>query len=255
MAYGQSCSYSLGARSSSIGGASVTLSDEYSLFNNVGALGAVEHHAVFAAYQNRYGIPEFQVIGGGALYSHQLGTFGIGYYKFGDDVFSEQKVHLAIGNQIQMISLGLAIDVLQYRMESIGTRQALVVEFGGLAEITPQLSFGAHLFNVTQAELGDDQNVPLPTVMKAGLAYCPSQELMMTIEVEKDLDFDEVIRSGLEYKVVEDIYLRTGVSTRPFVGAFGLGFHPKRLKVNYAFQNDSDLGNMHELAVAYRIGT
>lgn len=254
LAHGQNGSYRLGARSSAMGGASLTLTDEFSLFNNVGAFGRLENHAAFAGYQNRYGVSEFQVIGGGAVYSHELGNAGIGYYKFGDDLFSEQRLHIAVGNKIQMISLGLGIDIIQYHIESVGTRQVIAVEFGGLAGITPQLSFAAHIFNVTQAELDPELDEPLPTVMKAGFAYKPSDELILSMEVEKDLDFDEIIRAGIEYMIVEKIFLRTGISTQPFVAAYGIGFHPKKLKLDYSFSNDSEIGNIHELSVAYQIG-
>jgi len=253
LAYSQSGSYQFGARSSAMGGASLTLVDEYSLFNNVGALGRVENHAVFAGYQNRYGITEFQVIGGGAVYTHSIGNIGVGHYKFGDDLFSEQRVHLAVGNTIQMVSLGLGLDIIQYHIESIGTIQTIAIEFGGVAEITPQLSFGMHIFNVAQAELDPELDEPLPTVMKGGMAYRPSDELTLTLEVEKDLDFDEIFKAGIEYKIINDVFLRTGISTQPFVAAFGIGFYPKRLKFDYSFLNDSELGNTHEITVAYQI--
>ena len=253
LVYSQNGNYQFGARSAGMGGASLTLADEYSLFNNIGALGRLENHSIFAGYQNRYNVTEFQVIGGGAVYTHPLGNVGAGYYKFGDELFSEQRLHLAIGNQIQMISLGLGIDIIQYHVESVGTKQAVAITFGGMAEITPQLSFGAHIFNMTQAALDPELDEPLPTVMKAGMAYKPSGELILSLEVEKDLDFDEVIKAGIEYQIIERVFFRTGITTRPFVSAFGIGFHPKKLKFDYSLLNDSELGNIHEISVAYQV--
>ena len=109
IAFSQDGSFSFGARSAGLGGASITLADEYSLFNNIGGLGRVEAHTLFAGYQNRFNLSEFQVIGGGGIFHHKLANAGIGYYKFGDDLFSQQKLHLAIGNTFQMVSLGLGV--------------------------------------------------------------------------------------------------------------------------------------------------
>ncbi|MDE0472402.1 MAG: hypothetical protein OXH57_10715 [Ekhidna sp.] len=254
VSFSQSGSYQFGARSSAMGGASLTLADEYSLFNNIGALGRLDHHSIFAGYQNRYGVTEFQTIAGGAVYRHRLGNVGVGYYKFGDDLFSEQRIHLAIGNQLQMVSLGIGVDVIQYTIESIGTKRAMVIEFGGLAEVTPQLFFGAHILNITQTELDSELEEPLPTVMKAGFSYRPSDELILGVEVERDLDFDEIIKAGVEYMIIKDVFLRTGISTRPLIAAFGIGFHSKRLRLDYSFSNDSKLGNIHEVAVAHQLG-
>lgn len=234
-------------------GASVTLGDEYSLFNNIGGLARVENHSAFASYQNRYGISEFQVIGAGAIYHSPFGNTGVGFYKFGDAIYSEQRLHLAFGNQFQMVSLGVGIDLHQVNIATIGTQRAIAIQFGGIAEITPQFRFGAHIFNVNQAEINNETGERVPTVMKAGLSYLPSSELRFTLEVEKDLGFDEVFKAGLEYQIIESVFVRTGISTEPFLGAFGVGFHPKNFKFDYAFSNESRIGSIHEISLAYAI--
>lgn len=243
--------FNFGARSSGIGGASVTLGDHYSLFNNIGGLGRVEGHYLFGGYQNRFGIREFQVIGAGAIYHTDIGNAGVGFYKFGDDLFSQQRIHLAIGNKFQMVSLGLGADLIQYNVSTVGTKQALAIEFGGIAEITSELSFGAHIFNLNQVDLVKETGEKIPTVMKGGISYRPNDELLINVEIEKDLEFDEIIKAGLEYQVVENVFVRTGISTQPFLSAFGAGFHPKRLHFDYSFTNDSNLGAIHELSLAY----
>ena len=252
-AQGQTGSFNLGARSAGMAGASLTLDDEYSLFNNIGGLGRVDNHAAFAAYQNRYGVSEFQVVGAGAIFSGGIGNAGVGFYKFGDDLYSEQRLHLAFGNKMQMVSLGVGLDLLQYNVSTVGTNRTLAIQFGGIAEITPQLRFGAHIFNLNQAEINSETGEKAPTVMKAGISFLPSEELILNAEVEKDLDFDEVFKAGIEYQIIEDVYLRTGISTEPFLGAFGIGFHPKNLKFDYAFSSDSRLGSIHEISVAYSL--
>lgn len=244
-------SFNIGGRSAAMAGASLTLGDEYSLFNNIGGLGRVENHAAFASYQNRYGVSQFQVIGAGAVYTNDIGNAGVGFYKFGDDIYSEQRVHLAVGNKIQMVSLALGVDYLQYNIATVGTSQAFAIQFGGIAEISPQLRFGAHIFNLNQAKFDSETGERIPSVMKGGFSYRPSDELMLNAEIEKDLDFDEIFKAGLEYRIVEKVFIRTGISTKPFIGAFGVGFHPKNLKFDYGFSNDSTLGSIHEISLAY----
>ncbi len=246
-------SFNLGGRSAGMAGASLTLGDEYSLFNNIGGLGRLEDHTAFAAYQNRYGVSQFQVVGAGAIYASEIGNAGVGFYKFGDDIYSEQRVHLAIGNKIQMVSLSVGVDILQYNISTVGTSNALAIQFGGIAEVTPQIRFGAHIFNLNQAKFDAETGERIPTVMKGGFSYRPSDELMLNLEVEKDLDFDEIFKAGIEYRIIEKVFVRTGISTQPFIGAFGVGFHPKNLKFDYGFSNDSKLGSIHELSVAYSL--
>jgi len=208
----------LGARSSGLAGASVTLSDEYSLHNNVGGIGRLSTHAIFAGYQSRYGISEFQVISGGGLWHHKIGNAGIGYQKFGDDLFNRQQLTLAVGNRFQMVSLGVGIDWIQYQVESIGTRQVLAIQFGGVVELTPQLFLGAHVFNLGQASVVSNTGEQLPTVMKGGLSIRPSDELMINVEAVKDLTFDAQFKAGIEYEIIQNVLVRTGISSAPSIG-------------------------------------
>ena len=253
LSHAQDGTFQFGARSAGMAGTSITLGDEFSLFNNVGGLARVRDHAVFAGYQNRYSISEFQVIGGGGIFHHHLATAGLGFYKFGDDIFSQQKLHFAIGNTFQLVSLGLGVDWVQYSVESIGTQHVFAIQFGGIAEITPQLHFGAHIFNINQATLIQETGEQLPTVMRGGLSYRPTAQLMLNVEVEKDLDFDEVFKAGIEYQLVEKVFIRTGINTGPLIGSFGVGFHPSKLKIDYAFTNHVALGNVHEISMAYTL--
>ncbi len=246
--------FSLGARNSGLAGTSSTLGDHWSLFNNIGGLGKIEHSAVFADYQNRYGIKEFQVVGAGAVYTTGKGNAGLGFYKFGDEIFSQQRLHLAFGHRLQLISLGLGVDFLQYNIATVGTRQVVTLQFGGIAEITPELHFGAHISNFNQARLVKETREKVPTVMKGGISYRPNSELMINLEVEKDLDFDEVVKAGIEYKIVEQVFLRTGISTRSGSGAFGIGFHPTNFQFDYAYSTDPKLGGIHEVSFSILSG-
>ncbi len=251
--YAQDGKFNFGARNSGLGGASVTIDDHYSLFNNVGGLGDVESHYVFAGFQNRFGIKEFQVIGAGAIYHTEIGNAGFGFYKFGDDLFSQQRLHFAIGHKLQLVSLGVSADLIQYSVSTIGTKQAVVLEFGGIVEISPKLFFGAHIFNLNQVDLEKETGEKIPTVMKGGISYRPSEELLINAEIEKDLDFDEIIKAGIEYQVVTNVFIRTGISTKPFVNAFGIGFHPKRIQFDYSYAEDANLGSIHEISLSCSI--
>jgi len=249
--HSQDGNFNLGARHASLAGASVTIGDAYSLFNNIGGLARVENHVVFGGYQNRFGIKEFQVVGAGAIYHTAYGNAGLGFYKFGDKLFSQQRIHLGLGNRFQMVSLGASIDFIQYRISTIGTKQAISIEFGGIAEITRQLFFGAHIFNLNQADLVKETGEKMPVIMKGGISYRPNDELSLNLEITKDLVFEEVIKFGLEYQIVENIFVRTGISTQPFLSAFGVGFHPTKLRFDYAYTKNSNLGAIHELSLGY----
>lgn len=241
----------MGARNAAMGGATTTLGDQWSLFNNIGAMGLIEGDHAFTSYQNRFNVAEFQTVGAGFIHDFGGLVGGVGFYRFGDEFFSEQRVNLAFGHKLDRVSLGVSVDYLQYNIATVGSKGSMVIEFGGVAEITEKIQFGAHIFNVNQANLVKETNEKIPTVMKAGLSFLPTEGLIINVETEKDLDYDEVFRVGLEYQIVENFFIRTGLSTEPFNGAFGVGFRPKRFQVDYAFSNDSNLGSVHEVSLSY----
>ncbi len=251
LCFSQDGIFNFGARDAGLAGASVAVADLYSLFNNVGNLGSIENHGMVLGYQSRYHVAAFQVVGAGAIYVSPVGIGGIGFFKFGDETFSQQRIHLAFGHKIQLISLGFGLDVLQYRISTVGTQHALAIQFGGVVELSSKWRFGAHVFNLNQAQLDRETNEPIPTVMKAGFSYLPTNELMLNVEIEKDLDFEELFKVGLEYQLIKHVFLRTGINSAPFLSAFGLGFHPKRLSIDYSYANHARLGSTHELSIGY----
>jgi hypothetical protein len=86
--------------------------------------------------------------------------------------------------------------------------------------------------------------------MKAGISYKPIVGLMLNLETQKDIDFPATVRAGVEYEIVKNFYLRTGVSTKPYINYFGMGLHKKKFHFDYALRTHTALGLSHHLSVA-----
>ncbi|MEO9964352.1 MAG: hypothetical protein ABJF11_01105 [Reichenbachiella sp.] len=250
--YAQNGNYGMGARSAALGGASLTLGDEWSLYNNIGGLAAARDKAIFTSIKNKYGLTEFTSLAFGGIYPIWGGTAGLGVFRFGDELFNEQRLNLGFSNQFGIVSLGLNIGYYQLNVEGAGSRKTLLIDFGGRAKLTEQLYFGAHVSNLNQARLSKTTDERIPTIMKTGLSYRPGNDLMINLEVEKDIDQDAVFKIGLEYYVIDQVVLRTGFHTQPFESSFGIGFTPGKINIDYAYNNNPDLGGIHELSLVYR---
>jgi len=249
----QNGDYAVGARSDAQAGASVTLEDEWALFNNIGALSYVEEYNAFATYQNRYGLSELSVMAFGMAVPIFNGTAGFGFFRFGDDLLNEQRFNLGFSNRFGIVSLGLNIGFYQLNIEGSGTQNALLFDFGGHAKLTEHLFFGAHISNLNQAELSAFTGEKIATIMKTGISYRPSTELKINVEVQKEVEQDAQLKLGLEYALIERVFLRTGIRTKPFESSFGAGFHTGKFKIDYAFINNPDIGDVHELSVSYQL--
>jgi len=249
----QNGNYQLGARAVGMANTSVTLDDPYSVFNNVGGIAGVENTSLLFSYQNRYQLSEFNTFGTGIIKPFAFGTLGFSLFRFGSSLFNEQKLGLSFGNKFGIASLGAQINYLQLNVEGFGNKGLLVLEFGGIAELTPKLFIGAHIFNINQAKVSSEFDEKIPTVIKAGISYRPFSKLMLNIETEKDIDFDPVFKAGLEYLIIDQVSFRTGITADPFQNFWGLGFKARNVIIDYSFSIDSDLGNVHQLSLVYQL--
>lgn len=242
--------FNFGARSTAMGNASVTLIDQWALFNNPGSLGALENSSIMAGYRNLYNIEGFHVIGGGGVYHNRFFNLGVKYYKFGDQWFNQQLLGVVVANKFQMVSLGGGVSVIQTHTEGVNTRRVWVGEFGGVAEITELISFGAHIFNFKHGSLH-------PTTMKAGLSFQPKDYLILNLEIQKQIASAEKYKFGLEYAIIPAVLLRTGlslegsdISNTIFSQNFGLGLRPKDFLLDYSFST-AELGAIHEVSLSF----
>jgi hypothetical protein len=128
-----------------------------------------------------------------------------------------------------------------------------VLELGGTAELSPGLFFGAHVYNITRSSISKSSPDYLPTVLKAGISYRPSDKLMVNIESEKELLSPARFKAGIAYSFEDKFWLRTGINRQPSNLFFGIGFKPRRLQVDYAMSRNYLLGFTHHFSFNYNL--
>lgn len=248
----------VGARALGMGNASVTVSDQWGVFNNIAGIAKTQYVSVFASYENRFGLAEFQTfsLGGVISISKKWGSFGISFSRFGDEVYNEQKLGLGYAHQIANVSLGIKLNYVQANIQDLGSGGNIAFELGGIAELIPSiLFFGAHIYNFNQSEISAEfENEKIPVVMKAGLSYRPLESLMLNLETEKDVEQAAIFKAGLEYELIESLKFRTGINSQTEASFFGLGFSPRFLEFDYALAWTGDLGLTHHVSLSYLIG-
>ena len=244
--------YNLGANSSAMGDASVTSVNSWALFNNPGASGALTATNAMVTYQNRYNIEGFHVIGGGGILHTRFVNIGVKYFKFGDDFFNQQLLGIVLSNKLQMVSLGGGVSMVQTHAEGLKDERKIIGEFGGLAEITEIISFGAHIFNFKHG-------MQHPTTMKAGLGVAPLENIGIHLEVQKQLETREVFKAGIQYGLLDFLLIRTGVNLQGYDNGtntnatFGFGIDASGFLMDYAFTN-GEIGAIHELSLSLSLG-
>lgn len=252
--WAQSAATPMGARAQGLAFASATLSDEWSAFNNIGGLSKVNHLTAACTYEARPGIAAFNTMAAAVALPIPFGVTGIGIFRFGDDLYNEQIVTTGFSNTFGLASLGIRLNYIQYHAEGFGNKGVLSLSFGGIATLSPVFSVGAYITNINQPALSEDQE-RLPTVLTVGVAFKPSDKLLLTAELEKDLEYTPLWKAGLEYAFYKKFWFRTGFNLQPNAAFIGLGFKPEKFRLDYAFMQTSEQGARHQATVAYRLKT
>ena len=111
---------------------------------------------------------------------------------------------------------------------------------------------GFHAYNLTGAKLFASQHIP--TVLRLGLSFTPTKQILLVAEAEKDIELPTLIKAGLEYQIVKNFYLRTGLTSKLNNAHFGFGFQSKQFIFDYALSSHSALGFSNHLSISYQIG-
>ncbi len=250
----QSTSTLMGGRAAGMGFASATMTDEWSLFNNIGGLGKVKEFNASFGYEAKPALVGADRMAVSISAPTKVGSFGLGIFRFGDDIYNEHIASLGFGNQIGNTALGIKLNYVQYRAEGLGVSTAMSVDFGGITQITSQISIGAYITNLTQSKLQSINGEYLPTKLVAGLGFRPSEKVFVATEIGKDIDYNAAWRTGIEYTLYKKVFFRTGFNLNPNAAYFGLGVQKKKLKFDYAIRLGQRIGTAHQASAIYLIG-
>ena len=237
-----------GARGAAMSNASVAFNDINSAFSNQAGLAFVENIS-FCAYGERRFLAEGlnSLLFAAAVPLKSYGTGGFNDY-------NEQKIGLSYARKLaKNFSIGAQLDYLSTRIPDYGVAGTVTVEIGLLANINKQVSIGAHVYNPVNSKLNSTDR--LPALINVGVSYSPSPKVMMSGQLEKDINNQPLKgRFGLEYKPVSILSLRAGfVASQVSMASFGFGILLKDLQIDVASSYHQVLGITPSLSIIYSI--
>ncbi len=223
VASAQITSPTAGARGLAMGNAAVTFTDINSIFSNQAGLAYAKKTEVLLFAGQKYFLNEIRNIAAAVVYPSDLGAFGVNLQYYGFMDYNEQKIGINYARKLtENLSLGIQFNYQGYRIPEYGNKGVVSTEIGLRSQVLKGLIIAAHLSNPIRIEIADSEN--LPTIFTFGVAYIPSKKLTITVEAEKDIEFSAIVKFGLEYQLVEPVFIRVGVATNPTLFNFGIGF-------------------------------
>lgn len=246
----QSVSTQMGARAAGMGNTSATFTDGTGIFNNPGGLN-LEIPLAFFAYEVTPQLPGANRMAAAITLPLKVGVAAAGIFRFGDDLYSEQVASVGFGSKVGITSLGLKANYVQYQAQGYQTQHAMSFSFGGITAITKQISIGAYITNLNQAQIVDGEL--LPTKLIAGVSIRPTESFLASTEIEKDLTYGATWRTGAEYSVNRKIFFRSGFNINPSAGFFGVGMNANRMTCDFAIKLSQIPGNSFQASASYKL--
>jgi len=243
--------FPLGARSCALGNASVSFSDGWSSQNNQAGLAFLKNNSCAFYHEQRFGLKELSLNAATTAIITKKGVFGISVSSFGYTLYNENKFGIAYARRLSnTFSIGVQVDYFYTHIsDEYGNKGVPLAEVGILKKLTNKLSVGVHFFNLSSTKLANYSNERVPTIVRFGMSYLLSKQLLIAVEAEKDIQLKPLLKAGIEYHPRKNIFLRAGISSTFFSFGFGIDIH--KFELNIASSFHPKLGYTPEVSMTY----
>lgn len=242
-----------GAISLGLGGISSIDTDEWAAFNNPAALTNLSKLSFSVGYQSSLNFTPFNSSLASVILPAKWGTGAIAISSFGDELFNLQTFGLAFGHKVGTMDFGLKANLIQISIDGFEKRMIPVFEFGGLIDLSTNVSLGTHVYNLSQSLLSLETQEKIPVILRLSLDYHPNGDLNIYTEIVKDILLQPEIKVGLAYKLVDRLVIRTGIAPNTKGHSFGFGLTLQHFRIDYAVRRNQSLVSQHSLGLTYKL--
>ncbi|WP_316784037.1 conjugal transfer protein TraF [Pedobacter frigiditerrae] len=178
---------------------------------------------------------------------------GASFQRYGISEYNEIKGGIALAKRFgDKLSIALKGNYHQIKINNYGATTGFSIDVGAMYDYNEVLTFGASINNPSKQKFSTKAvEAIIPTTVQIGAAYKASSKILIATSISKDLDKPIDVGLGLEYKVVELISLRAGLTAKPFKQYVGFGLNYKKLMMDIVVESDPYLGYTPQIALAY----
>lgn len=241
-----------GPRFTAMAATGVAMQDSWSLQQNQAGLTGARHPSVSVGFEKLFLGQEVSTQSALFILPYKQQVFGLSFQRYGFSAYNQQQIALAYARDFgNVLSLALDINFHQLQIKGYGSSMAYSVEAGVQYKLNAACRLGAHIANPGQSGFEKGMDALIPVKMEFGVSYQFSDKVLLAAAVEKTLNFNADVRSGLEYRLIDWLALRGGISANPFKQYAGFGLNYQKFRLDMAAQKHASLGYAPQIALAY----
>ena len=247
--------FSPGPRYQALADASVGLSGCWSVFGNQAGLAVIDRPEIAGSFQDRFLVSELSTRSGLFVFPVQSSVCAISIYQFGKNPFRQEKFGFAYARQLfPQLNFGVQFNYFQMFLSednrSVGTSG---LELGFQYLFVKKLVLGFHVLNPYKTGIRTLSGTFLyPSRINFGVLYHLSDVFSIATELDNEFNRQFIVKTGLEYIILENLFLRTGISGKPYQLSAGIGFKVKELIMDLATTYNQYLGNSPSISFQYQ---
>ena len=244
-----------GSRSQALAGISTSLADCWSVFGNQAGLANIDSPIIGGTFHNRFLVKELATSSGLFILPFHSSVFAFSVYQFGKTTFRQEKFAIAFARSLNpKLHFGIQFNYYRFFLaeanRNIGSSG---LELGFQYQLTDQLLLGIHALNPYKTSIKTFfGEYSYPSRFNIGAHYRLSESFSFVTELEKDLLYPLNFKTGLEYAILNKIFIRTGISGKPYKLSAGMGFAVNKLKIDLAVAYNQYLGNSPSISFQYQ---
>jgi hypothetical protein len=202
---------------------------------------------------NQFGLPELQTTSFAAAVPLSFATVALKAEKFGFDLYQETEVGMAFAFKVdQNISGGFSFNLHRLDIAHYGSTQKTILNGGILAYALKNVKVGFNFNNIMGATVGRTRE-KLPQLFAIGTCWSPLKDLLLSLEMEKDIRYPASIKWGIEQIVFDALAFHAGVANNPEKYSAGITVKYSFFEFGYAGYSHFDLGWTHQIEISLRL--
>jgi hypothetical protein len=247
-----------GARSLALSNTSATLTDVYATHNNIAGIATIKSFSAGLYVENRYLVKELTNYGIMAALPTKKGNFGLNIGSQGGKGLNTTRIGLGYARAFgKTFNVGMSLNYINTKFADAyyGSANKFTIAVGMQAKVIDNLYIGAHLYNPTLTLISKNAVYKeyIPTTINIGLRYDFSKVLSALVQVDKNTVSKPKISLGVEYRIVEQFYLRGGFSSNDIRSSFGFGYKTKQLTIDVATGYHYKIGFVPQFSLAFNL--
>jgi len=182
----------------------------------------------------------------------KLRRIGLLASSFGGPLYRESVLAIGFGTSMDGLIVGFSGKIMNLSIQGYGSGSAVGLDVGATGAVNSRLLVAASAKNINMPTIGSDRD-ELPVDMDCGLAYTPSEGLLLCFSLREESGMPPCVSAGIELELNRLLLLRAGSSPQHRGFAGGLGLRLSGFSVDYGVAAHEALGLTQGMSVCYTV--